>query len=139
MPFGSFLSRPALTSPSIPAVLLEGAGMWVIAAWVFVRLFGFVLVTPLVEELAFRGYLMRRLISSDFQSVRPSRFTWLSFIVSSIVFGLLHSQWIAGTLAGMVYAGVVYRTGRVRDAVIAHAVTNALVLAAAFATRLLSP
>ena len=35
---------------------------------------------------------------------RPIPFTWLSFLVSSLLFGLLHDAWIAGTLAGMAYA-----------------------------------
>lgn len=104
------------------------AGLW-IAAW----LVGFIVVTPLAEEIAFRGYLMRRLIAADFQSVPLGRFTWLSFLVSSVLFGLLHGQWLAGTLAGMGYAGVVYRTGRLRDAVLAHAVTNGLLAVVGFA------
>ena len=77
---------------------------------------------------------MRRLISADFQQVPPGRFTWLSFVVSSAVFGVLHGHWIAGTLAGMAYAAVVYRTGRFRDAVLAHAVTNGLLAAVGFET-----
>jgi CAAX prenyl protease-like protein len=105
----------------------RAAGLWP-AAW----LIGFVIVTPLAEEIAFRGYLMRRLIAADFQSVPLSKFTWLSFLVSSGLFGLLHGQWLAGTLAGMAYAGVMYRTGRLRDAVLAHAVTNGQLAAVGF-------
>src|SRR5262249_9151685 len=108
---------------------IRATGLW-IAAW----LVGFVIVTPLAEEIAFRGYLMRRLIATDFQSVPLGKFTWFSFLVSSAIFGLLHGQWLAGTFAGMAYAGVVYRTGRLRDAVVAHAVTNGLLAAVGFAT-----
>ena len=39
---------------------------------------------------------------------------------------------LAGILAGMAYALVVVRTGRVRDAVVAHAVTNGLLLVVEF-------
>jgi exosortase E/protease (VPEID-CTERM system) len=99
------------------------------AAWMAAKLVGFVLVTPLVEELAFRGYLLRRLISADFESVPPDRFTWLSVLVSSLLFGLMHGQWLAGTLAGLAFAGVMLRTGRLRDAVLAHAAANALLAA----------
>lgn len=104
---------------------------WLAAGWVAARLVGFVIVTPLAEELAFRGYLMRRLIASDFEAVRPGAFTWMSFLVSSVLFGLMHGEWVAGILAGAAYGLVVVRTGRVRDAVVAHAVTNALLLVAA--------
>jgi len=107
---------------------------WAANLWLAAWLVGFVIVTPLAEEIAFRGYLMRRIIAVDFQTVPLSKFTWASFLVSSVVFGLLHGQWLAGTLAGMAYAGVVYRTGRLRDAVLAHAVTNGLLAASGFAT-----
>jgi exosortase E/protease (VPEID-CTERM system) len=107
---------------------------WSAALWLFAWVVGFVLITPLTEEIAFRGYLMRRLTSADFERVAPGRFAWLSFLVSSALFGLLHGQWLAGTLAGMAYASVVYRTGRLRDAVLAHAVTNGLLVAVGFGT-----
>ncbi|HKA08074.1 MAG TPA: exosortase E/protease, VPEID-CTERM system [Gemmataceae bacterium] len=107
---------------------------WATGLWIAAWLVGFVIVTPLAEEIAFRGYLMRRLIATDFQSVPLGKFTWFSFLVSSAIFGLLHGQWLAGTFAGMAYAGVVYRTGRLRDAVVAHAVTNGLLAAVGFAT-----
>jgi exosortase E/protease (VPEID-CTERM system) len=113
-----------------PITTLDGLPTWMVAGWVFGRVIGFVIITPLVEELAFRGYLMRRLIASDFQSVPVGKFTWLSFLVSSVLFGVLHGDWLAGTTAGMVYAGVVYRTGRLRDAIVAHAVTNGLLVVA---------
>jgi exosortase E/protease (VPEID-CTERM system) len=97
--------------------------------WLVLRVFGSVVTVPLAEELAFRGFLTRRLIASDFQNVPPGRFTWPSFLGSSIAFGLLHQRWLAGTLAGMAYALVYYRRGRVADAVLAHATTNALIAA----------
>ena len=63
---------------------------------------GAVLLTPIAEELAFRGYLIRKLVlvSGDFEKVIP-HFTLISFFGSSVLFGFLHSQWIAGTLAGI--------------------------------------
>jgi CAAX prenyl protease-like protein len=116
------LWEPVTSTDRLPA--------WMVATWVFGRVVGFVLITPLAEELAFRGYLMRRLIAADFQSVPIGKFTWLSFLVSSVLFGLLHGEWLAGALAGMIYAGVVYATGRLRDAIVAHAVTNGLLVVA---------
>ncbi len=95
--------------------------------WLGFRVVGSIVVVPLVEEWAFRGYLTRRLIATDFESVSLGRFTWFSFLLSSLAFGLLHGRWFAGTLAGLVYAGVYYRRGRVGDAALAHAVTNACI------------
>jgi CAAX prenyl protease-like protein len=106
------------------------ASGWALAAWAVVRLVGFVVITPLAEELAFRGYLLRRLIAADFDRVSFRRFTWTSFLISSVLFGAVHGQWIAGTIAGMAYALVSYATGRLWPAVLAHACTNALLLRA---------
>jgi membrane protease YdiL (CAAX protease family) len=94
-----------------------------------IRVVGSVVTVPIAEELAFRGYLLRRLISSDFDRLPSPRFTWLSFLVSSVLFGALHGRWLAGTVAGMFYAWAMYRRGRVGDAIIAHATTNALIAA----------
>ena len=97
------------------------------AIWLAFRVFGSVLIVPLAEELAFRGYLLRKLVASDFENVHLGQFTWLSFIMSSVLFGLLHGRWLAGTLAGMAYALALYRRGQLGDAVLAHMITNALI------------
>jgi membrane protease YdiL (CAAX protease family) len=40
---------------------------------------------------------------------------------------VLHpGRWLAGTLAGMLYAIALYRRGQLVDAVLAHGTTNAL-------------
>jgi len=106
---------------------------WAVA-WLFFRVVGSVVAIPLAEELAFRGYLTRRLIASDFQSIPPGRLTWWSFLLSSLVFGLLHGRWFAGTLAGMAYALAYRRRGELADAVLAHGVTNALIAIAVLTT-----
>jgi exosortase E/protease (VPEID-CTERM system) len=95
--------------------------------WLAFRVIGSVITVPIAEELAFRGYLIRRLIAADVSTVRPGRFTWLSFLISSILFGALHGRWLAGTLAGMAYALTYYRRGELVDAIAAHATTNALI------------
>ncbi len=95
--------------------------------WLMFRTFGSAIVIPLAEELAFRGYLLRKLIAKDYENVEPGRFSWPSFIISSLCFGLLHDRWFAGTLAGMGYAVALYRRGQVGDAVVAHITTNALI------------
>jgi exosortase E/protease (VPEID-CTERM system) len=105
------------------------------AAWFLFRIAGAVITVPLAEELAFRGYLTRKLIADDFEAVPLGRFTWFSFLLSSVLFGVLHGQWLAGTLAGMVFAAALYRRGLLADAVVAHSVTNALLSAYVLTTH----
>ncbi len=97
------------------------------SAWLVFRIIGSVITVPIAEELAFRGYLTRRLIATDFQRVPLGRFTWWSFLLSSVLFGALHGRWLAGVLAGMLYAAALYRRGELGDTVMAHATTNALI------------
>ena len=99
------------------------------AFWLIARVLGSSIVVPIAEELAFRGYLLRRLIDADFTAVSPKHFTMVSFVISSVAFGALHGRWLAGILAGMIYAVAQYRRGHISDAIVAHAVTNALLAA----------
>ncbi len=103
--------------------------------WLTFRTLAAVVTVPIAEELAFRGFLLRRLISREFETVAPRTFTYFSILASSVAFGILHGdRWVAGIVAGIVYAVVFLLRGRIGDAVVAHATTNAL-LAAWILTR----
>ena len=106
-----------------------GAALWLVA-----RVVGSVVTVPIAEELAFRGFLLRRLVSHRFESVSPHQFTLLSVVGSSAGFGALHGRWLAGFLAGVAYAMAYRLRGRLGDAVVAHAVTNALIAGLVLAT-----
>jgi CAAX prenyl protease-like protein len=112
---------------------LNGMGAWA-NLWLFFRVVGAVVTVPIAEELAFRGYLCRRLIASDFQDVPLGSFTWFSFILSSVFFGILHDRWLEGILAGFAFALVLYRHKRLSDAVWAHAITNGMIAAYVLST-----
>ncbi|HTF90325.1 MAG TPA: exosortase E/protease, VPEID-CTERM system [Planctomycetota bacterium] len=102
------------------------------AIWIAARVIGYGLVTPLIEELAFRSYLLRRLTSRDFEHVPLTGFSWTALVASSMIFGALHESWARAAIAGMIYGLAMRRRGRVSDAVIAHATTNLLLLTQAF-------
>jgi len=96
-------------------------------SWLIFRTVAAVITVPIAEELAFRGFLIRRLSSADFESLPPRHYTYVAVLVSSVAFGLLHGdRWLAGTVAGVIYAVTFLRRGRIGDAVMARAVTNAL-------------
>lgn len=95
--------------------------------WLVFRTVAAVITVPIAEELAFRGFLIRRLTSADFETLSSRHYTYVAVLVSSVAFGLLHGdRWLAGTLAGLIYAVAYLRRGRIGDAVVAHATTNAL-------------
>jgi CAAX prenyl protease-like protein len=91
----------------------------------FVRL---VVVVPLVEEIFWRGFLLRYLINERFTAIAIGTFSWVSFTVVVVGFGFSHSaaDWIAAFVCGALYNLVAYRTRSLSSCVIAHAFTNLL-------------
>ena len=99
-------------------------------AWIGCRLIAAVVTVPLAEELAYRGYLLRRLTTAHFESAPFSAARWPALAVSALAFGIVHGRfWIAGTVAGLAYGAVAMRTNKLGEAVAAHATTNALIAA----------
>ncbi len=98
--------------------------------WIVSRLAGGVLIVPIAEELAYRGYLMRRLTEADFDTVPFRSVRWPALAATAIVFGLAHGAlWLPGIAAGIVFGLLVVRRGQIGDAVVAHATSNALLAA----------
>ena len=90
------------------------------------RLMGASLVVPFMEELFWRSFALRFAIKSDFKSVPLGQFSWFSFLFISLLFGLEHHRWLVGIIAGMVYAGILYRTKNLFVPILSHAITNFL-------------
>jgi exosortase E/protease (VPEID-CTERM system) len=105
---------------TVPAAL---RGFWIVS-----RIAGSILIVPIAEELAYRGYLMRRLAAPDFESVPFRSVRWPALTVTAIAFGLAHGAlWLPGIAAGLAYGLILVRRGRIGEAVAAHATTNALI------------
>lgn len=100
---------------------LDGLAPVMLAIWVICRLVGTVLLVPLVEEMFFRGYLLTRLDRGGL-AMRV-----LAIAVSSALFAALHGRWMAAGLAGVIFALVMLRRGRLTDAVQAHVAANLVV------------
>lgn len=98
------------------------------ALWLILRGLGSVVLVPIAEEIAFRGYLLRLLSSTSLFSPAVSMVFALG--VSSLAFGVLHDRWLAATLAGLAYGLLMQKTGRLQDAIAAHMVSNAVLFVA---------
>jgi CAAX prenyl protease-like protein len=90
------------------------------------RILGAAVVVPIMEEIFWRSWLLRYIISQHFQSVEIGRFTLPSFLIGTIMFGLEHNLWLAGIMAGTIYSLLLYRTKSITLCIVAHAVTNFL-------------
>lgn len=113
---------PTLGKSQFNPYLFESKS-WIIFLITF-RLIGAVLVVPIFEELFWRSFLIRWIIDQDFKKVPIAKFTWLSFILTVIFFGLEHDRWLVGMAAGAIYNGLLYQQKNLWSCIIAHAVTN---------------
>jgi exosortase E/protease (VPEID-CTERM system) len=132
--FVLWLAAERWLTPNTPssqyATALAAVPFAVRFGWLLLRVVGAVVTVPLSEELAFRGYALRRLVSPDFTHVDLRNFTLIPCVLSSLFFGILHGQrWIVGTIAGLLFALILRRRGSIGDAVMAHATANALLAA----------
>ena len=103
--------------------------MWAAALWLAIRAAGTIIFVPIAEEMAFRGFLHRAIASQRIANATPLVMTIAAFVVTSLLFGAIHQRWLAGMLAGAVYALVMYRTGRMSDPIGAHMASNAVIIA----------
>ena len=95
--------------------------------WIVFRVAAAVITVPIAEEVAFRGYLARRILDRNFDAVPFTALTLLSVALSSLAFGLMHGKvWIVGAIAGAAFAMVLRWRGRIGDAIVAHATSNLL-------------
>jgi exosortase E/protease (VPEID-CTERM system) len=116
------------STASVPlGVALQALSPAARITWIAFRVAAAVITVPIAEELAFRGYLSRRLMNREFDTVPFRSLGILAVGLSSVAFGCMHGQhWLVGILAGLAYAVVLKRRGRIGDAVVAHAVSNLL-------------
>jgi uncharacterized protein len=90
------------------------------------RSFRAIALVPILEELFWRGWLMRWIINPKFQTVAPGTYQRNSFWLVAILFALEHGPyWDVGFVAGAIYNGWMVRTKNWNDCILAHAVTNA--------------
>ncbi|WP_067066127.1 CAAX prenyl protease-related protein [Roseateles chitosanitabidus] len=99
----------------------DGRPDWPLIA---IRWIGAALLVPVMEELFWRSFLMRWIASPQFESVDPRAAGLRALVLSTFVFMLAHTLWLAAIVAGAAYAWLYQRTGKLWTAVIAHAVTN---------------
>ncbi|HEY0341242.1 MAG TPA: CAAX prenyl protease-related protein, partial [Steroidobacteraceae bacterium] len=98
--------------------------------WIAIRIGSSVILVPLAEELAYRGFLLRRLVAAEFQTVRFQAVRPWALLVTAIAFGVGHgSMWLPGIAAGLLYGAELIRSGSMGEAVAAHATTNGLIAA----------
>lgn len=91
---------------------------------VLFRITGAALVVPLMEELFWRSFLLRWIQQPRFLDLAPVQIGLRAILISSTLFGLEHSLWLAGIVAGVAYAWLYRASGNLWAPIVAHATTN---------------
>ncbi len=133
LPYLAFgwLPRPDPAQGFDPGML----GASLAPATLALRGLGFVLVTPFVEELFVRSFLLRYLEvydrERDFRAVPIARFGWRSFAGTVLVFTITHAPWEmpVAFVTGILFNLWLYRRGHLGSVVLAHAVANGTIFA----------
>ncbi len=119
------LSAQVLLDPASAPAPLTSMSSGVRALWLCGRIATAGILVPIAEELAYRGFLLRRLVAADFQNVAYQRVGTWPLLASSVVFGFGHgAMLVPGVAAGLAYGTLTIRTGRLGEAVAAHMTTN---------------
>lgn len=131
---GPFLLFPSLPRPE-PGEGFDtgvfGPGREALA--LAVRLAGFALVTPFMEELFVRSFLIRLVDvvdrDMDFRKVPIARFSWRSFVVTVVWFTFTHVPWEFGVafVAGVLFNLWLYHRRHLGAVIVAHAAANAAI------------
>jgi CAAX prenyl protease-like protein len=138
-----FLLWVALATPQFERALTSGFPDWlrpspragydpfselepqaVAIAFVTVRLIGLVILTPIAEELFWRGFLLRWVDSPDWEDVPLGTFRVRSFVVVTIFFVAVHPEWFAAAAYCMLLNGLMYWKKDLWSCVVAHAASN---------------
>ena len=117
-------TRPAIDTSNLDlAAGLAAMSPIAFLVWAVCRVVGTTLLVPLVEELFFRGYILRRLDRGG------AGMRVVAVTVSTALFAFFHDRWLVAALAGVVFALLALRRHRTADAVLAHATANACIAA----------
>ena len=88
------------------------------------------LAVPILEELFWRGWLMRWIIKPSFLEVPLGTYAASAFWITAVLFASEHGPyWEVGLAAGILYNWWAIRTKCLADCILAHAVTNAILSA----------
>ena len=93
---------------------------------VVVRIFGAAAVVPVMEELFWRSFVQRWIDKKDFLALVPAAGSLRALLLTSVVFGIEHSQWLAGIIAGLAYGWLYRRSDSLWPPIVAHSLTNLL-------------
>ena len=121
--FPSWL-RPSERVGFNPFEEFAGSGTFVIWSFITVRMFGLAVVVPVMEELFWRGFLIRWFIDSEWRNVPIGTYSLSSSAMITLLFTLAHPELIAAAVYCVLINALLYRTRDLLQCIVAHAASN---------------
>ncbi len=107
-----------------PFLIYPAGEAWLLFGF---RVLGITLCVPILEELLWRGFLMRWLIREDFTQVPLGTYTSFSFFTTTALFASVHGwEWPLAVIVGLLYGAWFVKTKSLGNVMLAHGVTNLL-------------
>ncbi|MCA9249889.1 MAG: CAAX prenyl protease-related protein [Phycisphaerales bacterium] len=98
---------------------------WALWLFLIVRIGGASIVVPIVEEIFWRGFVLRVLIDSRrFETVPLGMYTLRSFIICSVASALEHPMWEVGILCWLFWNLLFYWKKSLLFMMVMHGLTN---------------
>ncbi|MBL8823590.1 MAG: CAAX prenyl protease-related protein [Planctomycetia bacterium] len=94
--------------------------------FLLIRLIGMVVAVPIMEELFWRGFLIRIIIDERWQQVPLGKLTRASVIIVTLAFVAVHAEWTAALVWILMIHWLYWKTRNLWACVIAHAASNAV-------------
>ena len=122
-----WLFTNSVTGAVVSSLAESSRGDWAVLTLRTLRAGVFV---PIAEELFWRAWLMRWIVSQDFTKIPLGAWSARAFWIVAVLFALEHGAlWDVGLAAGVLYNWWMVRTKSLGDVIVAHGVTNAVLSA----------
>lgn len=100
-------------------------GRW---SFIAIRILGMAVLVPFVEELFWRGFLLRWVISPKWQQVPIGSYSLKSFTWVVLLFTLAHPEWLAAAVWCSLINLLLYWKHDLWNCIVAHGVSNLLLV-----------
>jgi CAAX prenyl protease-like protein len=118
-----------ISAPVPEQIIMSPVVLWT-------RILRAVVLVPIIEELFWRAWLMRWLISPRFEQIKLGAYAPMAFWITAVLFASEHGPyWDVGLITGVIYNWWMVRTQSLGDCILVHAVTNACLCGYVVATK----
>ncbi|MBI5417596.1 CAAX prenyl protease-related protein [Candidatus Poribacteria bacterium] len=96
--------------------------------FIVIRVIGIAILVPIAEEIFWRGFLLRWIISTDWENQEIGKFTIQSFSLIVLLFTLAHPEWLAAIIYSILINILLYWKRDIWNCIVAHSISNLILV-----------